>query len=157
MLGYFLTWMQDKESPVYVIATANNAASLPPELKRKGRFDEIFCISLPTEAERAKIFEVHLNKKKRTVTSLKFSQDNYTHLAKISEGFNGADIESVVNDTFERCFINDTPVTVKELETTVQETVSISKSCAKQIDAMKKTFSESSFKDATTGKISTAR
>lgn len=157
MFGYFLTWMQDKESPVYVIATANNAASLPPELKRKGRFDEIFCISLPTVAERAKIFEVHLNKKKRTVTSLKFSQDNYTHLAKISEGFNGADIESVVNDTFERCFINDTPVTVKELETTVQETVSISKSCAKQIDAMKKTFSESSFKDATTGKISTAR
>ena len=112
-----------------------------PELKRKGSFDEIFCISLPIEAERAKIFEVHLNKKKRTVTSLKFSQDNYTHLAKISEGFNCADIVSVVNDTFGRCFINDTPVTVKELETTVQETVSISKSCAKQIDAMKKTFS----------------
>lgn len=65
MFGYFLSWMQEKTSSVYVIATANNAHDLPPELKRKGRFDEIFCVNLPNEAERKKIFEIHIGKKKQ--------------------------------------------------------------------------------------------
>ena len=64
MFGYFLSWMQDKKSSVYVIATANNADALPPELKRKGRFDEIFCVNLPNEEERKAIFDVHVGKKK---------------------------------------------------------------------------------------------
>ena len=63
MFGYFLSWLQDKKSSVYVMATANNADKLPPELKRKGRFDEIFCVNLPNGDERKAIFKVHLNKK----------------------------------------------------------------------------------------------
>lgn len=155
MFGYFLTWMQDKESAVYVIATANNAESLPPELKRKGRFDEIFCVNLPDEKERAKIFEVHLRKKMKIVKNLRFSDNDYFQLAKVSNGFNGADIESVVNDTFEVCYLNGKKsVTIAELKEVAKETVSISKSCKQQIESMRKVFRESSFKDATTGKIS---
>ena len=153
LFGYFLGWMQDKESAVYVIATANNADALPPELKRKGRFDEIFCINLPNQEEREAIFRVHLNKKR----NLQVPQDEYhlSELAKATEGFNGADIESVVNDTVERCYIKDK--TSKSINNsvfleTVRNTVSISKSCKKQIEAMKVTFAENCFKDATTGK-----
>ena len=150
-----LNWMQDKESAVYVIATANNAESLPPELKRKGRFDEIFCVNLPDKKERAKIFEVHLRKKIKIVKNLRFSDNDYLLLAKVSNGFNGADIESVVNDTFEICYLNGkNSVTITELKEVVKETVSISKSCKQQIESMRKVFRESSFKDATTGKIS---
>ena len=73
----------------------------------------------------------------------------------MSNGFNGADIESVVNDTFEICYLNGKKsVTVAELKEVAKETVSISKSCKQQIESMRKVFRESSFKDATTGKIS---
>ena len=67
MFGYFLSWMQEKQSSVYVIATANNADNLPPELKRKGRFDEIFCVNLPDKEERKDIFKIHLEKKKKSL------------------------------------------------------------------------------------------
>lgn len=99
MFGYFLSWMQDKKSSVYVIATANNADKLPPELKRKGRFDEIFCVNLPNKDERKAIFEVHLNKKPCPKENIDYSQ-----LVNGTDGFNGADIESVVNETVENCF-----------------------------------------------------
>ena len=147
MFGYFLSWMQDKTSSVYVIATANNADNLPPELKRKGRFDEIFCVNLPNEKEREAIFKVHLGK--RGHKDLKI--DNA--LLKATDGFNGADIESVVNEAVEEVFIknldgkNDT-LTSSVLLDKAKNTISISKSCKKQIDNMKKAFAESNFKDA---------
>lgn len=147
MFGYFLSWMQDKTSSVYVIATANNADNLPPELKRKGRFDEIFCVNLPNEKEREAIFKVHLGK--RGHKDLKI--DNT--LLKATDGFNGADIESVVNEAVEEVFVknldgkNDT-LTSSVLLDKAKNTISISKSCKKQIDNMKKAFAESNFKDA---------
>ncbi|MCQ2093765.1 MAG: AAA family ATPase [Bacteroidaceae bacterium] len=147
MFGYFLSWMQDKTSSVYVIATANNADNLPPELKRKGRFDEIFCVNLPNEKEREAIFKVHLGK--RGHKDLKI--DNV--LLKATDGFNGADIESVVNEAVEDVFVknldgkNDT-LTSSVLLDKAKNTISISKSCKKQIDNMKKAFAESNFKDA---------
>ena len=147
MFGYFLSWMQDKTSSVYVIATANNADNLPPELKRKGRFDEIFCVNLPNEKEREAIFKVHLGK--RGHKDLKI--DNA--LLKATDGFNGADIESVVNEAVEEVFVknldgkNDT-LTASVLLDKAKNTISISKSCKKQIDNMKKAFAESNFKDA---------
>jgi SpoVK/Ycf46/Vps4 family AAA+-type ATPase len=61
MFGYFLTWMQEKTSQVFVIATANDISALPPELLRKGRFDEIFYVDFPTETERKEIFSLHLS------------------------------------------------------------------------------------------------
>ncbi len=163
MFGYFLSWMQEKTSSVYVIATANNADGLPPELKRKGRFDEIFCVNLPNEEERLAIFNVHL-KKKGQKQLVKLGQG----LANATKGFNGADIEAVVNETLEKTFIkfieedkatNSKNVSVKLnltedlLFATAKETVSISASCKKQIEDMRKVFEESSFKDATTGEM----
>lgn len=151
MFGYFLSWMQDKTSSVYVIATANNADNLPPELKRKGRFDEIFCVNLPTAEERKAIFEVHLKKKKKG--NLKPSDK----LIKDTDGFNGADIEAVVNEAMEEGFIEKKDLNIDVLEKIASQTISISKSCKKQIDNMKKVFEESSFKDATTGSITKAK
>ena len=152
MFGYFLSWMQDKTSSVYVIATANNADALPPELKRKGRFDEIFCVNLPSSEERKAIFTVHLNKKERK-GCVKETID-YQQLATVTEGFNGADIESVVNEAIEESFLEGKPsVSTEKLIEITKKTVSISKSCKQQIENMKKAFAENSFKDATTGKI----
>ena len=152
MFGYFLSWMQDKTSSVYVIATANNADNLPPELKRKGRFDEIFCVNLPNAEERKAIFEVHLKKKKKG--NLELSDK----LIKDTDGFNGADIEAVVNEAMEEVFIDEKKdLNIDVLETIASQTISISKSCKKQIDSMKKVFEESSFKDATSGQITKSK
>lgn len=152
MFGYFLSWMQEKTSSVYVIATANKADNLPTELKRKGRFDEIFCVNLPNKEERKKIFEIHIGKKKKNLDEAALNSVSQT-----TEGFNGADIESVVNEAVEKCFIDslDNKGTVfdeKLLKGIASDTISISKSCNKQIENMKKAFKENNFKDATTGK-----
>lgn len=153
MFGYFLSWMQDKKSSVYVIATANNADKLPPELKRKGRFDEIFCVNLPNKDERKAIFEVHLNKKPCPKENIDYSQ-----LVNGTDGFNGADIESVVNETVENCFTNGKrALSTQLLLDMAKKTVSISMSCKKQINDMKNAFSESCFKDATTGEVTNIR
>ena len=153
MFGYFLSWMQDKTSSVYVIATANNADNLPPELKRKGRFDEIFCVNLPSNEERKAIFNVHLKKREQEISNL--SQ----HI-KVTDGFNGADIESVVNEALEEMFVENlqaeqsnksnikVELTEDKLLSVAKRTVSISKSCKTQIENMKKVFNESNFTDA---------
>lgn len=158
MFGYFLSWMQEKKSNVYVIATANNADNLPPELKRKGRFDEIYCVNLPNQAEREAIFKVHLEKKLgyKCLSQAEYKSISMSSLSACTDGFNGADIESVVNETVERCFLADKQCTLstQSLVETAKLTISISKSCAKQIADMKNVFKASSFKDATTGKMS---
>ena len=128
MFGNFLSWMQEKTSTVYVIATANNADALPPELKRK-------------DCMKGYSFEKDLNR-----------------FAKETNGFNGADIEAVVHDAVEKCFLNGTNgLNSKDILEIAKRTVCITKSCKKQIDAMQKVFSESSFRDATTGKITNAK
>ena len=140
--------MQDKKSCVYVLATANNADNLPPELKRKGRFDEIFCVNLPDENERKAIFEVHLKKRERVGVEISKA------LLTATAGFNGADIESVVCEAIENAFIEDKEKDRNELDllSVAKQTMSISKSCKKQIEDMKKAFEVNGFKDATTGK-----
>lgn len=152
MFGYFLSWMQEKKSSVYVIATANDADNLPTELKRKGRFDEIFCVNLPNKEERKDIFKIHIKNKNKRLDEAALNS-----VCQITEGFNGADIESVVNEAVEKCFIDslDNKGTVfdeKLLKGIASDTISISKSCNKQIENMKKAFKENNFKDATTGK-----
>lgn len=93
VFGTILTWMQEKTAPCFVVATANDISSLPPELLRKGRFDEIFFLDLPTVAERQEIFMVHLRKRQR------LPQDfDAARLARESEGYVGAEIEQAIID-----------------------------------------------------------
>lgn len=95
--GTILTWLQEKEVPVFVIATANNVAELPPEFLRKGRFDEIFFVDIPTKEERKEIFEIQLKKYKRNPAEFDLDE-----LAKNSEKFTGAEIEqSVINALYD--------------------------------------------------------
>ncbi len=101
LFGYFLTWMQEKESSVFVLATANDISALPAELMRKGRFDEIFYVDFPNEKERTSIFEVHLRRRGKLTTDI----DCYK-LAAATDGFSGADIESVIKDTIEKAFVD---------------------------------------------------
>ena len=84
--------MQEKTSPVFVVATANNINQLPPELLRKGRFDEIFFVDLPSKEERKNIFTIHLNKKGQNPIKNNYPMES---LANNTEGFNGAEIEDV--------------------------------------------------------------
>lgn len=163
MFGYFLTWLQDKKSAVYVVATANNANNLPPELKRKGRFDEIFCVNLPNDEERKAIFDVHLAKKKKIAgNKIEFEQVNYD-LVQATKGFNGADIESVVDEVVEQAFRDmikpqkdeeeqqkdrRIKITIAQLIEQARKTVSISQSCKKQIEDMEEVFVECEFTDA---------
>jgi AAA+ superfamily predicted ATPase len=93
VFGTVLTWMQEKKAPVFVVATANDISSLPPELLRKGRFDEIFFLDLPTLEERHDIFAVHLRKRRRLPEDFDLDQ-----LAAASEGYVGAEIEQAIID-----------------------------------------------------------
>lgn len=88
-----LTWMQEKSAPVFVVATANDISSIPPELLRKGRFDEIFFLDLPTIEERKEILRVHLNKRRRIPQDFDLEQ-----LAAVSEGYVGSEIEQAIID-----------------------------------------------------------
>lgn len=100
MFGHLLTWMQEREAPVFLIATANDIEALPPELLRKGRFDEIFFVDLPSPQARRQIFEIHLRKRERDPGDFDLDQ-----LVSASGGFSGAEIEqaivSALYDAFE--------------------------------------------------------
>ena len=99
MFGSLLTWMQEHAAPVFLVATANDIEALPPELLRKGRFDEIFFIGLPNLEARKQIVSIHLKKRKRDPAEF-----DVAGIAAASEGFSGAEIEqaiiSALNDAF---------------------------------------------------------
>ena len=127
LFGQFLTWLQEKENTVFVVATANDISGLPPEFLRKGRFDEIFFVDLPNDRECEKIFEIHLKKRNKLNSNI-----NLSELAEKTEGFNGADIESVVKETIENIFIKNidklnSNITTNDLINTINNTKSITK------------------------------
>lgn len=136
IFGAFLTWMQEKESPVFVIATANNIHKLPPELLRKGRFDEIFFVDIPTANERVEIFKLHLKKRlKDTEISQNINIDAPTckKLALMTEGFIGAEIEQVVISALYEAFFENRALEFKDLEKTIRNTVPLSTTQKEQI------------------------
>lgn len=100
LFGQFLTWMQEKTSSVFIVATANNIKSLPKEFFRKGRFDELFYVDCPNKAERIKIFNIHLKKRKKWNKNIDVEE-----LAKKTENFSGADIETIVKNAVEVEFL----------------------------------------------------
>ncbi|EHZ6901841.1 AAA family ATPase [Vibrio cholerae] len=110
LFGYFLTWMQEKPGAVFVVATANDITNIPPELLRRGRFDEIFYVDLPSERERKQIFTVKTNQLNPIPKGL-----NYAELATLSKGFSGADIECVINDALESMFRSNESVLTQRI------------------------------------------
>jgi AAA+ superfamily predicted ATPase len=130
-----LTWMQEKTSPVFVVATANNINLLPPELLRKGRFDEIFFVDLPNEEERKKIFEIHLAKKNQNSQSFPMEM-----LSKKTEGFNGAEIEECIKEAMFVAYVDNPKAPVlkaSHLVDAISKTVPLSTTMKEQISALR--------------------
>ena len=144
LFGQFLTWMQEKESTVFIVATANDISRMPPEFLRKGRFDELFFVNLPNGEERRKILEIHL--KKRNKWNKKIDS---IALIKKTEGFNGADLEAVVKDTIELAFINGKEsITTEDLLKAVSDTKSISATLKDKIKEIRATIQKIDIKPA---------
>lgn len=104
MFGAFLTWMQEKRSCVYVVATANDISNLPPEILRRGRFDEIFQVSFPLKADRAEIFAIHIRRRNGGKLPQGVNPEVLAAMLKDEENYSGADIESMVRETMKRLF-----------------------------------------------------
>jgi SpoVK/Ycf46/Vps4 family AAA+-type ATPase len=132
VLGTFLTWMQDKTKPVFVLATANDVSRLPPELLRKGRFDEIWFADLPNLAERKEIFEIHLKGKGQDVKG--FAID---HLAELADGFTGAEIESAVVSAMYDAFDVGRAVNTADIRKAIESTVPLSRTRKADIDSLR--------------------
>lgn len=130
-----LTWMQEKNKPVFVVATANDISLLPPELLRKGRFDEIFFVDLPNKEDRKSIFSIHLAKKGQKPND--FALDK---LAEESIGFNGAEIEECINEAMFAAYTEnqETPILqIKHLLDAIRGTVPLSITMKAQIDSLR--------------------
>lgn len=143
-----LTWMQEKTAPVFVVATANNINQLPPELLRKGRFDEIFFVDLPGQKEKENIFSIHLQKNRQNVSS--FALDI---LAQKAEGFNGAEIEECVKEAMFTAYVESQESNIApklqmiHILDAIKNTVPLSKTMEKQITDLRK-FAVSRAKNA---------
>lgn len=136
VFGTFLTWMQEKTDPVFVIATANDISSLPPELLRKGRFDEIFFVDLPTTKEREKIFKVHINKRiKSSSVQHEITADDSVcrELADMSAGYVGAEIEQIVISAMYEAFYANRGLRKEDIIKAIKETVPLSSTQREQI------------------------
>lgn len=134
VFGTLLTWMEENQKPVFTIATANDIEGLPPELLRKGRFDEIFFIDLPSPQERANILAIHLTKHHRDYREF----DLAAHV-QATEGFSGAEIEQAVVSALYTAFVEgeDTKLADRHLQQAVSTTVPLSQSMGSRIAALR--------------------
>jgi SpoVK/Ycf46/Vps4 family AAA+-type ATPase len=140
VFGTFLTWMQEKTSPVFVMATANDISLLPPEVLRKGRFDEIFFIDLPTRSERTVIFRLHLQARLEAgpaLGDLAVDDTLLDGLAAATEGFSGAEIEQVVVAACFDAFDGRRALTADDLHRAIGATVPLSVTQAEQVLALR--------------------
>lgn len=128
VFGSFLSWMQEKQSPVFVVATANDVSQLPPEMLRKGRFDELFFVDLPNAVDREEVFKIHINRLNRDPD--KFDIDS---LVKLTDGFTGAEIEQVIVDGLFKAFDSDREPEVEDFAFSAERTVPISKTMEDKI------------------------
>ncbi|MBR3723474.1 MAG: AAA family ATPase [Selenomonadaceae bacterium] len=145
LFGTFLTWLQEKDSLAFVVATANDIAKMPPELLRKGRFDEIFYVGLPKPEERRKIFEIHIKKRRKD----DLANIDIQKLVNKTEGYSGADIEGVICDSVEEAFSKEKDaLTTEDILTAIQNTHSLSEIMKESLDKMSKLYRERKFKNA---------
>lgn len=145
LFGTFLTWMQEKTSTTFVVATANDITKLPPELLRKGRFDEIFFVGLPKDNERKKIFEIHISKRrKQDISSIDINK-----LVTMTKGYSGADIEGVVKEAIEYAFTNNSEaLTTQHIVTAINNTNSLSVIMKESLDKMTQEYEKRKLKNA---------
>ena len=150
LFGQFLTWLQEKENTVFVVATANDITAFPPEFLRKGRFDEVFFIDFPNEEEREKIFKIHLEKRGKLNDKI-----NLKELAEKTIGYCGADIEEVVKMTVETIFNvedieneEDSKLMTQDLLDSIKSIDSLSNILADKIEVLKKGYEKFKIKSA---------
>jgi ATP-dependent 26S proteasome regulatory subunit len=132
LLGSFLSWMQDRKAPVFVAATCNNVTALPPELIRKGRFDELFFVDLPNQPERKQILALQLSKHNREATT--FDLDR---IATSAQGFSGAEIEAAVQSALYTAFSSKRELNTEILLGVISQTVPLSITRAEEIEAQR--------------------
>lgn len=132
VFGTLLTWLQEKTAPAFVVATANRIDSLPPELLRKGRFDEIFFIDLPEHAERKEIFEIHIRRRRRDPSAF-----DVAALAHATDGFSGAEIEQAIVSALYDAFAEKTELAERHLVKAVGETKPLSVTMSEEIDRVR--------------------
>ena len=124
-----LTWMQEKTKPIFIIATSNDVSALPPELLRKGRFDEIFFVDLPTKKERIEIFKIHLLKRNKDITKI-----DLNFLAEKTDGYSGAEIEQAVISALYDAFDENREVEQKDIVANIEKSVPLSVTMKEKID-----------------------
>jgi SpoVK/Ycf46/Vps4 family AAA+-type ATPase len=132
LLATLLTWMQDRESGVFLAATSNNITVLPPEMLRKGRFDEIFFVDLPNPQSRADLFALHLKKRGRDPSAFDLQR-----LAAASEGFSGAEIEQAIVSALYTAFSQKQPLSTDILLNEVRSTQPLSVTRAEEVAAIR--------------------
>ncbi len=132
IFGSFLTWMQEKTSPIFVMATANRVERLPGEFLRKGRFDEIFFVDLPTQSEREAVFKIHLSKRNRDLDRFDLEQ-----LAKVADGFSGAEIEQALIAAMYDAFAQDREFTQLDIIAAIKATLPLSRTMTEQVTALR--------------------
>ncbi|MBA4149286.1 MAG: AAA family ATPase [Verrucomicrobia bacterium] len=132
VFGTFLTWLSEKTAPVFVVATANDISQLPPELMRKGRLDEIFFVDLPADEERADIFRIHLQRRKRDPQNFDLEL-----LGSCSKEFSGAEIEEAITSALYDAFYAGQELTTEHVLQALRETVPLSKTMDEQINRLR--------------------
>ena len=130
--GTFLTWMQEKQKPVFVVSTANDVRHLPPELLRKGRFDEIFFVDLPDATTRSDIFSIHLKRRKLDPTDF-----DLTSLSQAADGFSGAEIEQAIVASMYEAHAHKVPLSTQHLLDEIGRTRPLSVMMAEKIEELR--------------------
>lgn len=133
LIGQFLFWLQENNKDIFVIATANNVNDLPPELLRKGRFDEMFFVDLPSEDERFEIISLYLQK----YLNIKVSEAVVKNLVNLSNTFSGADIEAAIRNVAYQTIANGSNLTVEMISNSFEKTMPMYKTNKDKIEAIK--------------------
>jgi SpoVK/Ycf46/Vps4 family AAA+-type ATPase len=132
VFGTFLSWLQERRGDVFVVATSNEVSRLPAEFIRKGRFDEVFFVDLPTRSSRSQIFRIHLRRRRVEVGAI-----DVDRLAEATLGFSGAEIEQVVISGLFTAFASRQPLSTDVLEEEIASTRPLARTMAERLTALR--------------------
>ena len=150
VFGTFINWLGEKQSPVFVVATANNIRQLPPEMLRKGRFDEIFFVDLPSEVERKAIFQVHLSR----LRPHNLKNYDLEQLAQETPGFSGAEIEQTLIEAMHIGFSENRDFSTDDILEATQQIIPLARTAQEQIQFLQSWARDGNVRLASRGVIS---